>query len=146
MFASVINYGSSLIFGVPEESQRVPATDGESSSCDPFTEKFEDSWVVIDQVCTLLLTTISQKAEKVANFKFLRFNLKFTITTACRLRLFQLLDENEQKSFRVRMKKNVLFRLGQKTQFRKSPRKGGKNAPGGLPVWLNLYYFVIKKI
>ena len=88
MFASVINYGSSLIFGVPEESQRVPATDGESSSCDPFTEKFEDSWVVIDQVCTLLLTTISQKAEKVANFKFLRFNLKFTITTACRLRLF----------------------------------------------------------
>ena len=44
------------------------------------------------------------------------------------------------------MKKNVLFRLGQKIQFQKSLRKGGKNAPGGLPVWLNLYYFVIKKI
>ena len=50
MFASVINYGSSLIFGAPEESQRVPATDGDSSS---FTEKFEDSWVVIDQVSSL---------------------------------------------------------------------------------------------
>ena len=65
MFASVINYGSSLIFGNPEESQRVPATDGDSSSCEPFTEKFEDSWVVIDQVCALLLTFMSQNTEKV---------------------------------------------------------------------------------
>lgn len=72
MFASVINYGSSLIFGVPEESQRVPATDGESSSCDPFTEKFEDSWVVIDQSadeeeCSVPVrpeNTISKKSEK----------------------------------------------------------------------------------
>ena len=88
MFASVINYGSSLIFGVPEESQRVPATDGETPSCDPFTEKFEDSWVVIDQVCALLLTTMSQKAEKVANFEFLLHHFKFHITPAWGLRLF----------------------------------------------------------
>jgi len=68
MFASVINYGSSLIFGAPEESQRVPATDGDSSS---FTEKFEDSWVVIDQSgdedCSVPVrteNTISKKSEK----------------------------------------------------------------------------------
>ena len=77
MFASVINYGSSLIFGVPEESQRVPATDGESSSCDPFTEKFEDSWVVIDQVCTLSLTTMSKKNPKIQPILFKLINKNF---------------------------------------------------------------------
>lgn len=48
MLSAVFKYGSSLIYGQSDETERVPATDGEARR-DSLVEKVDENWVIIGE-------------------------------------------------------------------------------------------------
>jgi len=49
MFSAVINFGSNLIYGQSEESERIPKTD-ENLRRGSLGEKVDENWVIIGEV------------------------------------------------------------------------------------------------